>query len=197
MDEDVLMVNHRGSASPLSINHEPEPMREVENPQVNGERQHPSSESRAMQTSVPAEIVVAGGDNTLPTPSPSQCEVDDLPAVFDLPSDVIYASVNELPKVDGSSLAQLPMYGPPVLTDEEYHNIMDAFPIVPISKFCLERHVVPVKSWTPPNRHYRQDTPEEEDDILDISKEVQVEPIPNFAPAGQGKRSPRANVFVG
>ena len=139
IDEDVLMVNHRGSASPLSINHEPEPMREVENPQVNGERQHPSSESRAMQTSVPAEIIVAGGDNTLPTPSPSQCEVDDLPAVFDLPSDVIYASVNELPKVDGSSLAQLPMYGPPVLTDEEYHNIMDAFPIVPISKFCLER----------------------------------------------------------
>jgi Myb-like DNA-binding domain len=187
IDEDVLMVNHRGSVSPLSTIHDPEPM-QVEHPQVNGDVERPTTaDSNAMQI----DIADNGPGEHLPTPSPSQCEVDDLPAVFDLPSDVIYASVNELPKKDGSSLAQLPMYGPPVVTDEPYHNEIDALPIVPISKFCLERYVLPVKSWTPPNRHYRQDTPEDEDDTPSISKEVQVEPIPNFAPAGQDAQPSR------
>lgn len=179
-DEDVLMVNHRGSASPVSMDHEAEPMHEVEKPSVNGLAEEPTP----MLIDPPKEIKEPEPE-TLPTP-PSSCELEDLPAIFDLPSDVIYASVNELPKKDGSSLSQLPIYGPPVVTDEPYHNPIEDSPIVPISKFCLERYVVPLTNWAPPNRHYRQSTPEHPDDNLDISKEVQVEPIPTFAPAGTG-----------
>ena len=152
-------------------------MREVEKPPVNGE-----AEPTPMLIDPPREPE----REPLPTP-PSSCELDDFPAIFDLPSDVIYASVNELPKKDGSSLSQLPIYGPPTLTDEPYHNPVEDLPIVPISKFCLERYVVPMSNWEPPNRHYRQSTPEHPDDILEISREVQVEPVPTFAPAGTGK----------
>lgn len=179
-DEDVLMVNHRGSASPMSMDNEAEPMHEVENPPVNGVAEKPTP----MLIDPPREVKETE-PQALPTP-PSSCELEDLPAIFDLPSDVIYATVNELPKKDGSSLSQLPIYGPPVVTDEPYHDPIDDLPIVPISKFCLERYIVPLTNWKPPNRHYRQATPEHPDDILDISKEVQVEPIPTFAPAGTG-----------
>ena len=163
------------------MDNEAEPMREVENPHVNGEAEGPTP----MLIDPPKEVKHPEPE-TLPTP-PSSCELEDLPAIFDLPSDVIYASVNELPKKDGSSLSQLPIYGPPVVTDEPYHNPIEDLPIVPISKFCLERYVVPVTNWEPPNRHYRRSTPEYPDDMLDIiSTEVQVEAIPTFAPAGTG-----------
>lgn len=179
-DEDVLMVAHRGSASPISMDHDAEPMREIERSVVNGDVDH-TTPMLVDPPQEPAEPV----PETLPTP-PSSCELDDLPAIFDLPSDVIYASVNELPKKDGSSLAQLPLYGPPTLTDEPYHNPIEDLPIVPISKFCLERYVIPIAEWEPPNRHYRQTTPEHPDDMLDVSREVQVEAIPTFAPARIG-----------
>lgn len=178
-DEDVLMVNHRGSASPLSIDHDVEPMREIEKPPVK-----PETEPTPMLVDAPHEPEAE--PETLPTPSPSSCELDDLPAIFDLPSDVIYASVNELPKKDGSSLSQLPIYGPPTLTDEPYHSLIEDSPIVPISKFCMERYTVLATEWQPPNPHYRPPTPEHPDDVQEISREVQVEPMPTFAPAGAG-----------
>lgn len=184
-DEDVLMVNHRGSASPLSIDHDAKATHEVEKSLVNGDVEA----STAMAIDVPQAPLESEGD-TLPTPSPSSSGLDDLPAIFDLSSDVIYASVNELPKKDGSSLSQLPLYGPPMLTDQPYRNVTDEFPIVPISKYCLERYVMPVSEWEPPNRHYHQSAPEHPDDMLEISKEVQVEAIPNFAPAGAGLKYP-------
>jgi hypothetical protein len=176
-DEDVLMVAHRGSASPISMDHDAEPMREIE-------RSAPNGDVDLMLVDPPQEPAEPMPD-ALPTP-PSSCELDDLPAIFDLPSDVIYASVNELPKKDGSSLSQLPLYGPPTLTDEPYRNSIDDLPIVPISKFCLERYVVPITEWEPRNRNYRQSTPEHPDDMLDVSREVQVEAIPSFAPARTG-----------
>jgi len=171
------MVNHRGSASPISMDHDAPPPNQPEEPLVNGD----PTGSTAMLVDGPVEQSL----DALPTP-PSSCELDDLPAIFDLPPDVIYASVNELPKRDGTSLPQLPLYGPPVLTDEPYRDPIDDLPIVPISKFCLERYYVPVQSWEPPNRHYRQRTPEYPEEISDISREVQVEAIPTFAPAGNG-----------
>ena len=85
------MVNHRGSASPLSIDHDVEPMGEIEKPP-----EKPETEPTPMVVDVPHEPEPE--PETLPTPSPSSCDLDDLPAIFDLPSDVIYASVNELPK---------------------------------------------------------------------------------------------------
>jgi hypothetical protein len=182
-DEDVLMVNHRGSASPLSIDHDADAVRESEKSHLNGNVEA----STAMVIDAP-QVPSESERDTLPTPSPSSSGLDDLPAIFDLPSDIIYASVNELPKKDGSSLSQLPLYGPPTLTDQPYCNAVDEFPIVPVSKYCLERYVVPVNEWEPPNRHYHQSVPERPDDMLEISKEVQVEAIPNFAPAGAGTK---------
>jgi hypothetical protein len=179
-DEDVMMVNHRGSASPLPLDHDMDPIREVEQLGVNGEL---TSEPTAMQVDAPPREPER---ETLPSPSPPSCELDDLPAIFDLPSDVIYASVNELPKKDGSSLSQLPIYCPPTVTDEPYRNPVEDLPIVPISKFCLERYVVPLSNWEPPNRNYRQSTPEHPDDKLEVSREVQVEAVPTFAPASTG-----------
>jgi len=178
-DEDVLMVNHRGSASPAPTQHDAQAQPKTEEVQVNGN----ASDSMAMHIDGPS---IEPHHDPLPTP-PSSCELDDLPAIFDLPSDVIYATVNELPRSDGTSLSQLPLYAPPVVTDEPYRNPIDDLPIVPVSKFCLERYYVPVKSWEPRNRHYRQMTPESDDEMLDISREVQVEAIPTFAPAGNGK----------
>lgn len=178
-DEDVLMVNHRGSASPLSIDHTLEPMTDVNT--TNNDI--PKASATSLKTSQEPQEPER---ETLPTPSPSSSELDDLPAIFDLPSDVIYASVNELPKKDGSSLSQLPIYAPPTLTEESYHNPIEELPIVPISKYCLERYVVPVGNWEPPNGRYRLSTPEHPDDVLEISKEVQVEAVPTFAPAGTG-----------
>ena len=131
------------------------------------ERSAPNGDVDLMLVDPPQEPAEPMPD-ALPTP-PSSCELDDLPAIFDLPSDVIYASVNELPKKDGSSLSQLPLYGPPTLTDEPYRNSIDELPIVPISKFCLERYVVPITEWEPRNRNYRQSTPEHPDDMLDVS----------------------------
>ena len=174
------MVNHRGSASPLSIDHDMEPIREVQKLGVNGEQ--PAEPTTMQVDALPREFE----RETLPNPSPPSCELGDLPAIFDLPSDVIYASVNELPKKDGSSLSQLPIFGPPTVTDEPYRNPIDDLPIVPISKFCLERYVVPMTNWEPPNRNYRQSTPEHPDDKLEVSKEVQVEAMPTFAPANTG-----------
>lgn len=179
-DEDVLMVAHRGSASPVSMDRDLEPMREIERSVADRDVEH----ATPMLVDPPQELAEPVPE-PLPTP-PSSCELDDLPAIFDLPSDVIYASVNELPKKDGSSLSQLPLYGPPTLTDEPYHNPIEDLPIVPISKFCLERYVVPITEWAPANRHYRQTTPEHPDDMLDVSREVQVEAIPTFAPARIG-----------
>jgi Myb-like DNA-binding domain len=176
------MVNHRGSASPLSMDHTLEPSIttvSAANEQTSG---NPSTSSKVLQEPVEPER------ESLPTPSPSCSELDDLPAIFDLPSDVIYATVNELPKKDGSSLSQLPMYTPPRLTEEIYHNPIEELPIVPISKYCLERYIVPVGKWEPPNGRYRLSTPEHPDDVLEISKEVQVEAVPTFAPAGTGTR---------
>jgi hypothetical protein len=179
-DEDVLMVNHRGSASPLSMDHALEPS--VSGPNTTNEGTFVSSSTSLKVSQEPHEPE----RETLPTPSPSSSELDDLPAIFDLPSDVIYATVNELPKRDGSSLSQLPIYAPPTLTEEIYHNPIDDLPIVPISKYCFERYVVAVASWEPPNTRYRLSTPEHPDDVLEISKEVQVEALPTFAPAGAG-----------
>ena len=163
------------------MDHDAEPMGEVERSVVNGD----ADPTTNMVVDPPQELPEPV-PHALPTP-PSSCELDDLPAIFDLPSNAIYASVNELPKKDGSSLSQLPLYGPPTLTDEPYHNPIDELPIVPISKFCLERYVVPVTEWRPRNRHYRQSTPEHPDDMLDVSREVQVEAIPSFAPARTGR----------
>jgi hypothetical protein len=174
------MVNHRGSASPISIDHALEqPMTGVTT----------SNEDTLVSSSTTLKVSQEPQEperETLPTPSPSSSELDDLPAIFDLPSDVIYATVNELPKKDGSSLSQLPLYAPPTLTEEIYHNPIEELPIVPISKYCFERYVVPVTNWEPPNGRYRLSTPEHPDDVLEISKEVQVEAIPTFAPAGTG-----------
>jgi hypothetical protein len=169
------------------MDHHADIARDAEKPLVNG----------AHDGSVP--MIVDGGPEspklerevvrepvTLPTPSPSSCEIDDLPAIFDLPPDEIYAIVNDLPKTDGSSLPQLPIYGPPTVTHELYRNPIDELPIVPISKFCLEKYVVKVAEWEPPKRSYRQTTPEQSDGLLEISKEVQVEAGPSFAPAGSG-----------
>ena len=178
-DEDVLMVNHRGSASPLPLEHALEPMTEI----TTTNNDTPMASATSMK---PSHEAPEPERETLPTPSPLSSELDDLPAIFDLPSDIIYASVNELPKKDGSSLSQLPIYAPPTLTDEIYHNPIEELPIVPISKYCLERYVVPVGNWEPPNGRYRLSTPEHPDDVLEISKEVQVEAVPTFAPAGTG-----------
>ena len=180
-DEDVLMVNHRGSASPMSMDRHLELVREREMPVING-----VPDGTVPMLIDDAPIITEPARGTLPTPSPSSCEMDDLPAIFDLPPDVIYASVNELPKTDGSSLSQLPIYGPPRVTNEPYRNYVEELPIVPISKFCLERDTVKVAEWQPPNRNYRESTPEQSDDLLEVSKEVQVEAVPNFAPAGSG-----------
>lgn len=182
-DEDVLMVNPRGSASPMSLDHDiqPEPERyDHTTPMLVDSLQDTSTEPKFVEPEI----------DTLPTPPASSSELEELPAIFDLPSDVIYASVTELPKADGSSLSQLPIYGPPKLTDEPYHNPIDEMPIVPISKYCFDRYVMSVGEWQPPNPHYQRSTLEHEqpDDMLEISKEVQVEPIPTFAPAGQGMR---------
>ena len=183
-DEDVLMVNHRGSASPLSMDRDMEPMREIEILQANGE-----VDNATAMVIDRAQVPTETERETLPTPPPSSSELDDLPGIFDLPSDVIYASVNELPKKDGSSLSQLPIYAPPMLTDELYHNPIEDLPIVPVSKFCLERYIVPVNSWEPRNRDYRRWTPEPFDETPEVSKEVQVEAIPTFAPARAGTSS--------
>jgi hypothetical protein len=180
-DEDVLMVNHRGSASPMSMDRHLELVRDREMPVING-----VPDGTVPMLIDDAPVITAPARETLPTPSPSNCEMDDLPAIFDLPPDVIYASVNELPKTDGSSLSQLPIYGPPRVTNEPYRNYVEELPIVPISKFCLERYTVKVSEWQPPNRNYRESTPEQSDDLLEVSKEVQVEAVPNFAPAGSG-----------
>jgi hypothetical protein len=182
-DEDVLMVNHRGSASPLSIDHDAEPIRDAEKSVVIGD----VGVGEPMLVDGPQDLVQPEND-ILPTPSPSSPEIDDFPAIFDLPSDVIYAQVKELPKKDGSSFPQLPMYGPPTVTEEPYHNPIDEMLIVPISKFATERYVVPVSHWTPPKPHYRHTTPEEMDEVQEMSREVQVEAIPNFAPAGTGNQ---------
>jgi len=179
-DEDVLMVNHRGSASPMSIDYEARQIRDGEN-------------SSIVPESVDPDVMVIdtlpGASDRLPnsllTP-PATDEVDDLPAIFDLPPDAIHASVPELPKKDGSSFSQLPIYGPPVLSDEIYRNPIEDWPIVPISKYCLERHVVTPGSWEPPNKDYRPPPPDETDDMSDISREVQVEAMPSFAPAATG-----------
>lgn len=177
------MVNHRGSASPLSMDHILEPSITAVSVAHEDNSSNPPTTLKVPQEPVEPER------ESLPTPSPSSSELDDLPAIFDLPSDVIYAMVNELPKKDGSSLSQLPIYAPPTLTEEIYHNPIEELPIVPISKYCLERYVVPVGKWEPPNGRYRLSTPEHPDDILEISKEVQVEAVPTFAPAGTGIRS--------
>jgi hypothetical protein len=185
-DEDVLMVNHRGSASPVSVDNEVEPIHDAARAAVNGDMEV----GTPMQMDEPEEQVhleqAHPEHETLPTVSPSSPEIDDLPAIFDLPSDVIYASVSDLPKKDGSSLGQLPMYGPPTVTNEPYRNAIEEMSIVPISKFCLERYVIPVSRWQPPSKHYRHTTPEEMDEEPEISAEVQVESLPTFAPAGAG-----------
>ena len=183
-EEDVLMVNHRGSASPISMDREVDMLGANESALVNGDAESgdPMQVDGNHETKEPLQTE----RETLPTPSPSSSEMDDLPAIFDLPSDVIYATVHELPKKDGSSLSQLPLYGPPTVTDDLYHNPIDELPIVPISKFCLERYVVPVANWEPPNRNYRHTAPDDVDEMSDISREVQVEALPGFAPAGAG-----------
>lgn len=190
-DEDVLMVNHRGSASPVSVDNEVEPIHDAARAAVNGDMevgtpvQMDEPEEQVHQEQVRQEQVLPEHE-THPTVSPSSPEIDDLPAIFDLPSDVIYATVSDLPKKDGSSLGQLPIYGPPTVTNEPYRNAIEEMSIVPISKFCLERYVIPVSRWQPPNKHYRHTTPEEMDEAPEISAEVQVESIPTFAPAGAG-----------
>jgi hypothetical protein len=177
------MVNHRGSASPMSIDYEARQIRDSENSSITAE----SADLNAMAI----DTVQVSSDrisNALLTP-PATDEVDDLPAIFDLPPDAIHASVHELPRKDGSSFTQLPMYGPPVLSEEPYHNPIEDWPIVPISRYCLERHVVTCKTWEPLNKNYRQSTPEEAAEMSAISREVQVEAIPSFAPAATGTSS--------
>jgi hypothetical protein len=171
------MVNHRGSASPIPVHH---------NVPGHLPQQNYANGGTAEINGVPFDrLSTEPTHQTLLTP-PSSCELDDLPAIFDMAADTIYASVNELPKRDGTSLSQLPLYAPPIVTDEPYRDQNDDLPIVPVSKFCLERYYVPVKEWEPPNRHYRQMTPESEGEMPDISREVQVEAMPTFAPAGNG-----------
>jgi hypothetical protein len=169
------MVNHHGSVSPRTSALDAEPMPDVKESLTNGDAQQPNE-----QPVEEAQPVAEANRHRSPSPSAA---FDDLPAIFDLPSDVIYATVNELPNKDGSSLAQLPIYGPPIVTDELYKDPIEEFPIVPISKFCLERYVVPITGFEPPKKGYKSTTPEP-DDVLDISKEIQVEAIPQFAPAG-------------
>jgi hypothetical protein len=190
------MVNHGGSSSPLSMEPAVEPMTEIEKPQPNGVEEPQANgvieDSTPMLVdgpSTPAEPKPEPEIANLPTPSPSSSEPDDFHGVFDLPSDVIYASVNELPKVDGSSFSQLPLYGPPALTDERYSNTVEDYPIVPISKFCLQRHEVAISHWEAPNPNYRELTPDDSDEPFDVSKEVRVESGPGFAPAGIGMSS--------
>lgn len=175
-DEDVLMVNHRGSASPISMDVDAQP--QLEKPVVNGD----AEQGEAML--IDEVKKESAEDEVLPTPSPSACEIEDPSAIFTLSQDSIYAPVNELPKQDGSSFPQLPIYGPPTLTDEPYSNEVDNYPIVPISKFCLQRHVVEVKNWEPRLKTYRELPREYPDEATEIGKEVQVEAIPSFAPAG-------------
>lgn len=177
------MVNHRGSASPFSMDHTMDLSIAAVSTANDDNSGNPSTSLKVSQEPVEPER------ESLPTPSPSSSELDDLPAIFDLPVDVIYATVNELPKKDGSSLSQLPIYAPPTFTEETYHNPIEELPIVPISKYCMERYVVPIANWEPPNGRYRLSTPEHPDDVLEISKEVQVEAVPTFAPAVTGTRS--------
>ena len=176
-DEDVLMVNHRESSSPAPNGNDAEPIQDVEKPLLDGDANHGRG---TLVDAVKEQQELAN----LPSPSPSSAAFNDLPGIFDLPSDIIYAAVNELPKRDGSSLSQLPIYGPPTVTEEPYKDPLDECPIVPISKFCLERYIVPIIDFEPPRKTYPHARPLDSEDTLGISKEVQVEAMPHFAPAG-------------